>query len=68
MLRNAGTRCEHEVRAVVHHFAAVVALVNDHLFPHSGQVLLWWLMASAKAVFTVGPRMRPQEHDAEYMM
>lgn len=68
MLSDASTRCEHEVGPVVHHFAAVIALVNDHLFPHSGQICLWRLMASAKAVLTVGPRMRPQEHEAEYMM
>jgi aspartyl/asparaginyl-tRNA synthetase len=52
----------------VHHFAAVITLEHDHFFSHSGQVALWRLMASARAVFTVGPRIRPQEHEAEYMM
>ena len=68
MLRNAGARRQGQERPIVHEFPALVALVNDHLFPHSEQFFLWWLMASAKAVFTVGPRMRPQEHEAEYMM
>ena len=65
---DAGTRCEREVGAFVHEFMAVVALVNDHFFSHSGQVDLWRLIASARAVLTVGPRVRPQEHEAEYMM
>ncbi len=52
----------------MHDRAAVVALVKDHFFSHSGQVDLWRLIASARAVLTVGPRIRPQEHEAEYMM
>lgn len=52
----------------MHEFAALIALVDDHLFPHSGQISLWCLIVSARAVLTVGPRMRPQEHEAEYMM
>lgn len=68
MLRDAGTRRQGQERPIVHEFPALVALVDDHLFPHSAQICLWRLMASAKAVLTVGPRMRPQEHEAEYMM
>ena len=68
MLRETRARCERQEGAVVHHFAAVITLEHDHFFSHSGQVALWRLMASARAVFTVGPRIRPQEHEAEYMM
>jgi len=54
--------------AVVHNSPAIVALVQDHFFPHSSHISLWCFTASAKAVFTVGPMTRPHVQDAEYMM
>lgn len=68
MLRKSRARCKRQEGAVVHHFATVIALKYDHLLPHSGQIFLCWLIASVKAVLTVGPIVRPQEHEAEYMM
>jgi hypothetical protein len=52
----------------MHHVPAMVALIDDHFFPHSSQISLWCFTASTKAVFTVGPMTRPHVQDAEYMM
>jgi hypothetical protein len=68
MLSNSYTWRDGEKSPFVHKFAAVVALVNDHFFPHSLQIDLWCETASASADLTVGPMTRPHVHDAEYMM
>jgi hypothetical protein len=68
MLGNSCAWRDSQKGPVMHEFAAVIALVNDHFFPHSLQIDLWCETASASADLTVGPMTRPHVHDAEYMM